>query len=400
MNTPWLDIIGIGESGVDSLSPAARTLLENAEVILGGDRHHDLSPDIRAERLSWPSPFDAMIETIRGFRGRRAVILVTGDPLWFSVGARIVRALGPEAITFHPQLSAFQYAACRMGWSLADLDTLTLHGRPVEHIIPCLQPGARIIALTRDHTTPGLVAGLLTERGFGRSRMTALAHLGGSDERRFDGPACDFAHDVPDFHVLAIECRLDEGRRWFPRHGGLPDEAFAHDGRMTKRELRAIALAKLAPRRGALLWDIGCGCGSVAIEWMRGAPDARAIGLEPRADRRALAARNALALGTPRLDLRDSHAPDGLEDLPAPDSVFIGGGLGPATIDHALRVLKPHGRLVAHAVTLESEAILLDFHSRSGGELMRLSVARAEPVGSMHGWRPLMPVTQWSLERS
>ena len=399
MSEPWLHVIGIGEDGMEGLSPAARTLVENAEIILGGDRHHRLSERVTAERIAWPSPFDAMIDTIRGFRGRRAVILVTGDPLWYSVGARIIRAIGTDGVRFHPQLSAFQWAACRMGWSLADIDLLTVHGRAIAQVIPNVQPGARMILLARDRTTPGDLAALLVERGFSSSRMVALAHLGGPLEERFEGVAESWRNEVPDFHVVAVECRLDAGRSWLPRMAGLPDEAFEHDGRMTKREVRAITLAKLAPRRDAMLWDIGCGCGSVSIEWMRAAPETRAIGLEPRADRRVIAARNALALGTPKLELLDARAPDGLDGLPPPDAVFVGGGLSVETIGRALDALSPHGRLVVNAVTLESEAILLDMHGRHGGELVRLAVSRAKPVGGLHGWQPMMPITQWSIER-
>lgn len=396
---PWLHIIGIGEDGMAGLAPAARTLVDTAEVILGGDRHHTLSPDLKARRLRWPSPFDAMIDTIRSLQGQRAVILVTGDPLWFSVGARIAKALGPDAITFHPQLSAFQLAACRLGWSMADVDLVTVHGRPIQQIIPYFQPDARIITLTKDRTTPSDLAGLLTERGYGHSKLIALSHLGGALEDRLEGIAASWSHEVPDFNVLAIECKLASERSWQPRLPGLPDDAFIHDGKMTKREIRAITLAKLAPRRGALLWDIGCGAGSVAIEWMRQAPEALAIGLDPNAARRALAAQNALALGTPKLELRDLIAPDGLAALPKPDAVFIGGGLSEATFDIAWAALKPHGRLVAHAVTLESEAILLALFAKHGGDLIRLAVQRADPVGQLHGWRPAMPVTQWTLEK-
>ena len=396
--TPWLHIIGIGEDGLNGLSPAAIALLETAEIIIGGDRHHHLSNTIKAERISWPSPFDDLIDTIKSLSERRVAILVTGDPLWFSVGARIAKAMPEGAITFHPQISAFQFASCRMGWSMADVDLVTVHGRPIEQIVPFIQPHARIITLTKNHTTPRDLAAMLTGRGFGQSRMSALSHLGGADEDRFDGIACDFAHDVPDFHVLAIECQLDPGRSWLPRLAGLPDDVFVHDGKMTKREVRAITLAKLAPRRNAMLWDIGCGSGSIAIEWMRQAPEARAIGLEPVAERRALAAQNALALGTPKLELRDVCAPAGLKGMPAPDAVFIGGGLTQETVEIALQALQPHGRLVANAVTLESEAILLGLFARHGGELVKLNVSRADSIGELHGWRPLMPVTQWSLE--
>lgn len=400
---PWLHVVGIGEDGMEGLAPAARALLESAEVIIGGARHHHLSDKVKAERLSWPSPFDAMIETIRAQKGKRVVILVTGDPLWYSVGARILRSIDPSEVVFHPQLSAFQLAACRLGWSLADLEAITAHGRPPELTIPYFHHGGRLLILTKDHTTPPQLARLLSARGFGPSRMIALVALGGAEEKRIEGTAAEWALSdphIPDFHLLAVETVGEPGARPLPRIG-LPDEAFVHDGKMTKREARALALAKLDPRRKQLLWDIGCGCGSVAIEWMRADRDMAAIGFEPDPERRSLAAENALALGAPRLELRDGEAPAILHaaDLPRPDAVFIGGGVSIETIVTCLSALKPFGRLVAHAVTLESEAALAAAQEEFGGELVRLSVARAEPVGSYRGWRPAMPVTQWSLLR-
>lgn len=396
MSTRWLNIIGIGEDGLDGLSPPARVLVEQAEVIIGGDRHHDLTRVSQAERVSWPSPFDAMIETIRFYHGRRLVVLVTGDPLWFSVGARIVRSIPAEEVSFFPQLSAFQLAACRLGWSLADLDCLTAHGRPVENIIPFIQPGARFIVLTTGAETPGQIARLLTDRGYGDSRMVCFSAMGGPAERQNEALANDWKLEVSPFNTLAVECCAGPNALITSRLAGLPDHLFEHDGKMTKSEVRAVTLAKLMPMRGALLWDIGCGSGSVAIEWMRGAPDALAIGLEPRADRRELAARNALALGTPRLQLRNATAPEGLTDLPDPDAVFFGGGLSAEAVDLAMKRLKPFGRLVANAVTLESEAILLAEYARHGGELTRIAIQRAGPIGGLTGWRPQMPVTQWS----
>lgn len=397
MAEPWLHVVGIGEDGMDGLSPAARAVVESAEVIVGGDRHHRLSAAVTAERVAWPSPFDAVIELLRAHRGRRLVVLATGDPLWFSVGARIARALEPGAVTFHPQISAFQLAACRLGWSLADVETLTVHGRPVEQMLPYVQPGARLIVLTTGAETPGQIARMLAERGYGRSPMVVLSAMGGPAEARAEGFADDWSETVPEFNTLAVDCVAGEGAEVLPRVPGLPDSAFRHDGQMTKRELRALALAKLMPMRGAVLWDVGAGCGSVGIEWMRAAPEARAWGLEPDAGRRALAAENAARLGAPRLELVAARAPDGLAALPDPDAVFVGGGLSEAVVDAARARLKPFGRLVAHAVTLESEALLAGLQARLGGELVRLSVARAEPVGGRMGWRPAMPVTQWSL---
>ena len=393
----WLHIIGIGEDGMDGLTADARALVESAEVIIGGDRHHKLSPNVTAERLKWPSPFDAMINEIKRHKGRRLVILVTGDPLWYSVGARILRAIPADEITFHPQLSAFQWASTRMGWSLADTETLTIHGRPAEQVIPYLAPCARLLLLTKNEGTPADIARILTSQGYGASQLTVLGALGGPNESRIDGTAADWEAEAPAFHLLAVEVLADDDATLIPRGPGLPDDAFAHDGKMTKQEVRAATLAKLWPRRKAMLWDIGSGCGSVAIEWMRAARDAEAIGLEPNAKRRALAQENALKLGAPRLKLIDAQAPEGLADLPTPDAIFIGGGLSPAVIAASIAALHRHGRLVANAVTLESEAILIAAQAEHGGELTRIAISRAEPVGPFRGWRPLMTVTQWSL---
>jgi len=284
-----------------------------------------------------------------------------------------------------------------MGWSMADLETLTVHGRPVEQMIAFIQPDARLLILTTGAETPGQIARFLTDRGFGRSKMTVLANMGGESERRFDGVAEDWSHEVPAFNTLAVECIAAPDAALLPRVPGLADELFVSDGTMTKREVRAVTLAKLMPMRGALLWDIGTGCGSVAVEWMRGARYARAVGIEPRADRRAMAAENALALGAPGLRLIEGEAPAALDGLDAPDAVFIGGGLSEASFDAAWAALRPLGRLVANAVTIESEQVMLALHAKHGGELCKLQISRAEAVGRLSGWKPAMTVTQWSL---
>lgn len=397
MTKPWLHIIGIGEDGLEGVLPATRAVIEAAEVIVGGDRHHDLAGKITAERISWPSPFDALIDVLKSMKGRRVVVLATGDPLWFSVGARIGRAIDPAEITYHPQVSAFQLASARMGWSLPDVETLTVHGRPVEQMIAFIQPDARLLILTTGEETPGQIARFLSERGFGQSRLTVLASMGGADEQRFDGIAASWDHRVPAFNTMAVECTAAPDAALLPRVPGLADDLFEHDGTMTKQEVRAATLARLMPMRGALLWDIGTGCGSVAVEWMRGARYARAIGIEPRADRRAMAAANALALGVPKFELIDGHVPEALDGLAAPDAVFIGGGLSEKTFNAAWAALRPLGRLVCNAVTLESQVLLLALYKRHGGQLVQLQINRAGALGSHTGWQPLRPVTQLSL---
>ncbi|MEM8749624.1 MAG: precorrin-6y C5,15-methyltransferase (decarboxylating) subunit CbiE [Pseudomonadota bacterium] len=400
MSGVWLDIIGIGEDGFDGLQPAAKDALEKAEIIIGGDRHHNLTARVTAKRLKWPSPFDAMIDEIKSHKGRAIVVLVTGDPLWYSVGARILRAIPADEICFHPQLSAFQWASVRMGWSLADCDTLTIHGRANSQILPHIAPRARLLVLTKDASSPGEVAQMLQERGFGQSRMTVLAALGGDREQRFDGVAENWTHTAPDFHTLAIECVASETASWFPRTGGLPDEAFVSDGQMTKQDVRAVTIAKLMPFADAVLWDVGAGCGSVSIEWMRAARGAISFAVEPKQNRRDMIAENARRLGAEKIKIINGKAPDALSDLPTPDAIFIGGGLtNPDVFETCWQRLQVGGRLVANVVTLESETRLLDLHATYGGHLVRLSVQAAEPVGPYRGWRSAMPVTQWSITK-
>jgi precorrin-6Y C5,15-methyltransferase (decarboxylating) len=286
-----------------------------------------------------------------------------------------------------------------MGWPLETCLTTSVHGRPVDSLVPLFGPGARLIVLARDGETPAKVAQLLCDNGYGASPMTALSHMQGHREARIDAPADSWDATPDKFHTLCVTCTPDAGAGPLLRAHGLPDEAFVHDGKMTKQEVRALTLSRLSPARDELLWDIGCGCGSVSVEWMRAAPGARAIGLEPDGKRRSLAGQNASRLGTPGLVLVNATAPDGLAGLEPPDAIFIGGGLSEQTAEASLAALKPHGRLCANAVTLESEQLLTKLHRQHGGQLVRLSVARAEPVGRMTGWKPLMPVTQWSLTK-
>lgn len=396
MTARWLTLIGIGEDGV--VSEAARQVLAEAEVVYGSDRHFELVHSFDGKQNAWPSPFSAVYDELNALRGRPVAVLATGDPQWYGIGSTLARTFAPEEIRVLPAPSAFQLAAARLGWALQDAETISLHGRPVETLNGFLYPGAKILALTSNGETPKTVADILSAQGYGRSSMTALEHMGGEKERIVSGTADGWCETVADFNTLALEITADPGTAFRPRVPGLADEAFVHDGKMTKREVRAVTLAHLMPHPGALLWDIGLGCGSIAIEWMRSACGARAIGLEPNEDRRGLASENALALGVPGLEIRDATAPEGLSHLPAPDAIFIGGGLtADGIVDACHDALRPGGRLVANAVTLEGEAVLLDAHKRLGGGLTRISVERAGAVGGLTGWRPLMPVTQWHL---
>jgi precorrin-6Y C5,15-methyltransferase (decarboxylating) len=401
MNAAWLSVIGIGEDGVNGLSHDARMALDQADVVIGGERHHELVPELKPERVVWPSPFSKAIELISGFRGRKTAILVSGDPLWFSAGSLIQRRIPADEIRYYPQLSSFQWAAARMGWSLADLETVTVHGRPAEQIIPHFAPGARLLVLTADASSPGEVARLLVRRGFPASRMVALAALGGPREKRFDGVAADWAENdpgVPDFHLLAVECVADPQAEEFSRTGGLPDHAFRHDGQLTKRVVRAATLSALQPYPNAHLWDIGAGCGSIGIEWIRAAREASCSAVEENVERLEMMSFNALELGAPRLKVIAGSAPDALAGLPEPDAVFIGGGLtDKGVFDTAWQALKPGRRLVANAVTIESEGMLFSLYEKFGGSLERISVSEVNQIGRYHAMRPGMAVTQWTV---
>ncbi len=399
---PWLSIVGIGEDGPDALSPAARALVDQAEVLIGGDRHLAMLPaDDSRQRIPWPSPLRALVETIENLKPRRVCVLATGDPFCFGIGTTLARRIPLDEMIVIPGVSARTLVCSRLGWPQHITRLLTLHGRPLALLEPHLQPGARLIVLSEDATTPAAVAARLTERGFGPSAMTVLERMGGPAERRLDGRADAWNHAPgEDFNTIAVALTAGPDARPLSTLAGLPDDAFSHDGRMTKREVRAVTLAALAPNPGELLWDVGAGCGSVAVEWMRSHELNRAIALEPRPERRAMIAANAERLGTPGLKIVDGTAPAGLAGLEAPDAVFVGGGASePGVIEACWAALKPGGRLVANTVTLESEAVLLAKHAAMGGELVRIAVERAEPVGPYRGWRPLMPVTQWRLAK-
>jgi precorrin-6Y C5,15-methyltransferase (decarboxylating) len=352
--------------------------------------------DTDAERLVWERPLGLTIDEIAARRGRRVTVLASGDPMWHGVGVSLTRRFALQEITIVPQPSAFSLAAARLGWPLADCAAVTLHGRPLDTLRLQLAPRRRVLALSENGRTPQEVAKLLTRLGWGPSRLTVLAHLGGPREAVFEAEAQDWnARGVPDLSTIAIECRPGRGARALSRLAGLPDDAFEHDGQLTKREVRAATLAALAPATGETLWDIGAGCGSVAIEWLRASDGPAAIAIERDPGRVAMIARNAASLGVPGLRIMRGAAPEALEGLPRPDAIFIGGGIGaPGLLAAAWARLPPGGRLVANVVTAEGEAQLLEWQARHGGALTRISVSRAEPAGPHHLWRSLAPVTQ------
>ena len=394
----WLSIVGIGEDGAEGLSAAARALIGAAEIVFGGRRHLALAaPLIRGAARPWPSPFDGAADEVLVHRGRPVCVLASGDPFHYGVGAVLAQKIDAREMNVLPAPSAFSLAAARLGWSLPATALLSVHGRSLDLVRPHLQPGARILALTSDGEGPGALAKLLADTGFGASPLTVLEALGGPRERirATTAAAYDFGPADP-LNTVAIEVEAAPGARVLARAPGLADDLFEHDGQITKREVRAVTLSALAPRRGELLWDVGAGSGSVAIEWLLADPAMRAIAIERRADRAARIARNAAAFGVPGLDVVEGVAPEVLSALPAPDAVFVGGGASDVgVLDTAARALRSGGRLVVNAVTLETEALLLARHAALGGELIRIAIARADPLGGMNTLRPALPVTQW-----
>jgi precorrin-6Y C5,15-methyltransferase (decarboxylating) len=395
----WLGLVGIGEDGVDGLTPAARRLVAQAEFVVGGKRHLALAGAVKAETLVWPSPIESALDRIEAHRRTSVCVLASGDPFFFGVGAMLMRRFCPEEMICVPAPSAFALAASRLGWSQQDCVLISLHGRPLEAIIPHLHERARILALSWDDATPAKLAALLAARGMGRSKLTICEAMGGPSERIRTSEAQTFAlNNVAALNTIALEVVADPGARVLPRAAGLPDDWFGHDGQITKREIRAMTLSQLAPRRGELLWDVGSGSGSIAIEWMLADSSNNAVAIELRHDRAERIARNALSFGVPGLSVVTGEAPEVFAGLPAPDAIFIGGGASaPGMVERAYEALAPGGRLIVNAVTLETQAASVDWRARFGGELTQISVAHAEPVGGYSGWRAAMPIVQWRL---
>ncbi|MFM9841460.1 MAG: precorrin-6y C5,15-methyltransferase (decarboxylating) subunit CbiE [Dongiaceae bacterium] len=395
---PWLSIIGVGEEGLEGLPPVTRRIIERAEILVGGERHLAMVPNGSAQRLTWASPLSQTVEEIKRHRGRNVVVLATGDPMWFGIGATLVRHIAAGEMLVIPGISAFTLAASRLCWPLADVECLTLHGRALALMRSAIAPGAKLLLLANDGATPIAVAKLLVELGYGPSRITVLEHMGAPQERQIAGAAQDWSTEkVEDFNTIAVDCNAGLHAVAHSRLAGLPDEAFDHDGQLTKQEVRAATLAALAPLPGQLLWDVGAGCGSISIEWLRAGRRMRAVAIERNPTRREMMNRNCLNLGTPALEVVDGEAPAVLGGLPAPDAVFIGGGLsGQGLAEVCWEALKPGGRLVANAVTVEGEAALFAARARWGGDLTRIAISRADVIGPHLGWRPLMPVTQYA----
>jgi precorrin-6Y C5,15-methyltransferase (decarboxylating) len=387
-------VVGIGADGWAGLVPASRDLVLGASVLWGGSRHLSLVPPVEGqERVPWPSPLSSGLPSLLAeHAGRAVVVLASGDPLVSGIATTLLGLGAPVRVV--PAVSSVALARARMGWSAESCEVVTVVGRSVSRVARELSPGRRILVLSSDASTPAEVAALLTSSGWGPSRMTVLGDLGSTSETSVSGVASSWSESSPALNVIALEVSGSGLASWAP---GLPDNAFENDGQLTKRDLRASALARLVPAPGQLLWDVGAGAGSVGIEWMRAHPTCRTIAVESDPGRAERIARNAHSLGVPDLQVAEGRAPDALTGLEAPDAIFIGGGATrDGVLDTCLSALKPGGRLVVHGVTLETETLLAQLYAAHGGELARISVESAAPIGTFTGWTPARVVTQWA----
>jgi precorrin-6Y C5,15-methyltransferase (decarboxylating) len=396
MSRIWLSIIGIGEDGLDGLAGPARQLIGGAEILVGGDRHLAMLGDDARPRLTWESPLRKTIDRIKALKGQAVCVLATGDPMSYGIGVTLTREIGMAQCVVLPHQSAFSLACARLGWPLADIDAMTLHGRPLGLLNQHLRPHARILILSENGETPKHVARILKESGYGNSRITVFERMGGAAEKRHDGVARTWRRGVKDLNTIAVTCDAGPAAPRLMRTPGLPDELFRHDGQLTRRDVRAVTLAALSPAPGEILWDVGAGAGSIAIEFLRAEPTARAIAIERNPGRAANIRANGERLGARNLRIVEGAAPEALKGLEKPDVIFIGGGVGDGKVPRACwRALPSGGRLVANAVSMESEAQLFQFMRRHGGDMIRIAISHMDDMGGLHAWRGAHPVTQY-----
>ena len=394
-------MIGVDANGRASDGQPVR-LPEGTSVAFTSGRLASRVDDGRVR--SWPRPFEAGLQEIATCRdrGEEVAVIATGDPMHFGVGGTLARRFGVGAVRCEPVPSAFSLAASRLGWPLEDCSCISLHGAGPSRSVAVLErvvaPGVRFIALNASGETPRAIASWLGERGFGGSRIVVLERMGTNDEGHRDWLAREQAPpDIDDLSVTAVVCVPEPEARWNPALPGLANDAFDHDGQITKAEIRAITLAALRPRPGGVLWDVGAGSGSISVEWLRSSPGGRAFAIEPKAERLKLIRSNAERFGLGELTAVEGSAPLALRDLPRPDAVFVGGGASaPGVLHAAFAALARGGVLVANTVTLEGERALIEAHDRHGGSLRRIAISHAEPIGGFRSWRPAMPVTMLS----
>jgi len=362
---------------------------------MGPPRHLALLPRVQAERIAWPVPFADGLPLLASLRGRRVVVLASGDPFWFGAGAVIARHLSPEDWRAIPGPSTFSLAAARLGWPLERTLCMGLHAAPLARLRRHLAPGLRAVLLLRDGAAVTELARYLVDEGFGASRLTVMEALGSPRERvtaaRADAPGGPFTHPV------AVAVEVAGCGPVISCASGLEDSVFDTDGQITKRPIRALVLSSLAPRPGETLWDIGGGSGSVSVEWCLSHPETQALSVEARPDRAARIRANAARFGLDRLRVIEGIAPAALAELDRPQAVFVGGGLSEALLAALETRLSPGSRIVAHAVTLQTEALLIAAAARLGGDLFRIELAEAAPLGTRTGWAPARPIVQWRV---
>ncbi|ADW71224.1 bifunctional cobalt-precorrin-7 (C(5))-methyltransferase/cobalt-precorrin-6B (C(15))-methyltransferase [Granulicella tundricola] len=406
MKTPWLKIVGIGEDGWEALTPAARSAIAQAAILYGGTRHlaHIPPEATAATRTPWPSPMAEAIEKIltQHRNQQQIAVLASGDPMLYGVGVTLTRSLSPDEFVVIPGVSAFALACARLGWPAAEITLISLVARPLEQLHRALAPNQRLILYSEDGTTPAKAAAFFTAAGYGPSLFHVFENLGGPTEHRTSAPASAFPTEpFGNLNLIAVQCEPAPDTQLLSLVPGLPNEAFQTDGQLTKREVRAATLARLAPLPGQHLWDVGAGTGTIAVEWLRTHPTNTAIAFEEKHTRAANIRANAAHLGTPSLQTIEGQAPATFAtQTQSPDAIFIGGGLTiPGLFEACWHHLRPGGRLVANAVTLESEALLITLQARHGGDLTRLQIAHAEPLGPTQIWRQGMPITQWTATK-
>jgi precorrin-6Y C5,15-methyltransferase (decarboxylating) len=398
-----VEVVGVGASGLESLDAAGLRLVEDAEVVIGGERHLAMLESRPDRRLvPWPSPLLPQLHALFDEVGSvRVVVLASGDPLVSGIGSTLVRELGAEAVRIHPAVSSVALAQARMGWATEESEVVTLVGRDLDRLRRDLAPRARLVVLTSGEDAPARVAALLVEEGYAGSRLTVLGDLGSPTESRVDGVAASWAGGpAPRLHLVCVECQAHPSRSARSLVPGLEDTAYDNDGQLTKRVVRAAALAHLAPQPGDVMWDLGAGAGSVGVEFARHHPRNEVHAVERNPDRAERVRRNARALGVPSLHVVESSSLEALASLPRPDAVFVGGGATRDLLDACWSALAPGGRLVVHGVTVETEALLHEVRGRLGGSMSRIAVEDLDPIGSLHGWKPARSIVQWSVEKA
>jgi precorrin-6B C5,15-methyltransferase / cobalt-precorrin-6B C5,C15-methyltransferase len=396
---PWLSIVGVGADGESGLGQPARRAIGQAELVVGSARQLALVEAlIRAERVTWPAPFARGIEMVLERRGRSTCVLASGDPFFYGIGATLAPYLAHGDFVCHPAPSSLSLAAARLAWPLQSTEVVPLHGRDLQDVLRHLAPGRRLFALSWNRETPAALARLLTDRGYGASRLFVLEALGGREEQVRETRASAYdLEGVLDLNIVGLELVASPSAFALPCRASLLDSAFESDGQLTKRDVRAITLSALAPRAGEQLWDVGSGSGSIAIEWMLAHPACKAAAVERDAERYARIGRNASALGVSQLRRVHGEAPEALHGLPEPNAVFVGGGASEAVLELCRRALPSGGRLVVNAVALETQARLLEAYQRHGGELVRIAIEAAAPLGAVTALRPALAILQWRL---